>query len=221
MWTSPADVDARYRSFVAAVAARQLDEWLPDEPIRVADISADPRAGDVVRRAGHRMVPCPGGLAGLAEASVDAVVAEHLPAELAITAELTFQQAARALAPGGRLYATLESLAAGLGELAEAGRWAELADASVADVLLVPDPEALVRRCFGLEEIQEMLADAGLAVDWVRPRTVLLPDTVSRVLAEHPDRLHQLVDTEVTLAANRQGEPSSRYLVVSASREPD
>lgn len=207
-----------YARFVAAVAARQLDDWLPGEPARIADLSADRQVARRLRRAGHRVLAGAGELAELPEASVDLVVAEGLAAGLAIAAEQTFAEAALALRPGGRLYATVDSLLAGLGELAELGRWAELANLPAADVLLVPDAKTLVRRCFAAEEIREILTATGLVVHWIRPRTVLAPEPVNRVLASAPERLGQLVSTELALAADRSDQPIGRHLVVSAGR---
>ncbi len=91
------------------------------------------------------------------------------------------------LRPGGRLLLVVESLMLGLARLAEQGRWAELADAPSADVVLVPADDGTIRRCFWPEELRSLLADAGLEVEWVRPRSVLNPATVERALLQGGD----------------------------------
>ena len=51
-----------------------------------------------------------------------------------------------------------------------------------------------------------MLTDAGFAVEWIRPRTVLAEQTVVRALRVDRARMSSLVDTELRLSRSRQGE---------------
>ena len=112
----------------------------------------------------------------------------------------------------------VDSLVNGLSRLADQGCWAELADVPAADVVLVPGPDGRVSRCFWPEELHGMLTEAGFAVEWVRPRTVLAEETVVRALRVDPTRLHSLVTTELALAQRRQGESIGARLVASAVR---
>ena len=105
----------------------------------------------------------------------------------------------------------------GLARLADQARWAELADVPAADVLLVPDGDTVIR-CFWPEELHGILTDAGFAVDWIRPRTVLADETIGRALVADPLQLDQLVATELALAAQREGEDIGGSLVASAHR---
>lgn len=208
--------DDGYRRFYSAVAARQLADWLRAPAADVLDLSGDGVAEAVLAAAGHRRVPPPDLLREVAPGSVDMVVAEPLAQELALTAEVTFGEVARALRPGGRFFLSVGSLVLGLGQLAGQGRWAELTDSPEADVLLVPEDGGNVHRCFWPGELREGLEEAGLVVEWIRPRTVLSPPAVSRILTEHGGRLGQLVATELALAGERDGEAVGRYLVASA-----
>jgi hypothetical protein len=150
--------------------------------------------------------------------SVDAIVAEGGTLSAALAAEITVEQLFRLLRPGGRLLASVDSLVSGLGRLADAGRWAELADVPAADVVLVPEAEGRVTRCFWPEELHGMLTGAGFTVDWIRPRTVLAEETVTRALEQDRARLDALVTTELALELQRQGESVGRELVASARR---
>jgi hypothetical protein len=107
---------------------------------------------------------------------------------------------------------------AGLANLAEAGRWAELADVPAADVVLIPGNAGRVTRCFWPEELAGILTSAGFDVDWIRPRSVLAEETVMRALQQDPDRLDSLVSTELALEVRRQGESIGGQLVASARR---
>ena len=121
------------------------------------------------------------------------------------------------LRPGGRLLLVVESLALGLARLADQGRWAELADVPSADVVLVSDADGSVTRCFWPEALHSLLSDAGFEVQWVRPRSVLNAATVERALQQGgPAALRTLVQTELALAVDRQGESTGLHLVASA-----
>jgi SAM-dependent methyltransferase len=230
--------------FYDEVAAAQLAAWLPDGPQRVLDVSGG-RAGFAPRlvRDGHEVVHVsaepaalhgraddgPGrllrvtadtrSLSWLAEASVDAVLAESRALSLCLATEATVAEFRRVLRPGGRLLLVVDSLVLGLARLADQGRWAELADVPSADVVLVTAEDGSIVRCFWPEELQALLTDVGLDVEWVRPRSVLSPSTVERAVAEGgAAALRTLVQTEVALASDREGESTGIHLVVSARR---
>jgi SAM-dependent methyltransferase len=233
-----------YWSFYREVAAAQLQAWLPADPSRVLDLSgADGFAGqlaaaghEVVRAGTHagqvgrslegpgegtgRVLPVladPRSLTWLAADSVDLVVGESRVLSTCLAAEVAAEQLRRVLRPGGRLLLAVDSLAVGLARLAEQGRWAELADVPSADVVLVPDDDGSLTRCFWPEELVGLLTDAGFEVEWVRPRSVLTPATVERALEQGGrSTLRTLVTTELALAVEREGSSTGLHLVVSA-----
>lgn len=233
--------DSPYWTFYAEVAAAQLAAWLPDAPCRVLDLSRDPCFAGQLLTLGHEVVhvrpsraelptapPGSGRLlpviadtrsfAWLRSASVDLVLAESRALSMCLAAEITLEHLCRVLRPGGRLLLVVDSLVLGLARLAEQGRWAELADVPAADVVLVPDADGTITRCFWPEELHKLLTDVGLDVEWVRPRSVLTPATVERALAEGGRAaLRTLVRTEVALSVEREGQ-TGLHLVVSARR---
>lgn len=206
--------DSPYWLFYDEVAAAQLTQWLPAEPSRVLDVSGGGRFAGQVAAAGHSVVhvadePDP----------VDLVLAESRALSMSLATEVTLDQLVRVLRPGGRLLLVVESLLLGLARLAEQGRWAELADAPSADVVLVPGADGTMTRCFWPEDLRSLLVDAGLEVEWVRPRTVLTPATVERALSSGgAAALRTLVRTELALAAEREGESTGLHLVASARK---
>ena len=233
--------DSPYWLFYEEVAAAQVAEWLPAEPSRVLDVSGGRRFAGQLTAAGHEVVHVlPAGavrpdadgpgrllpvvadtrsLDWLQPGSVDLVLAESRALSMCLATEVTLEHLVRVLRPGGRLLLAVESLMLGLARLAEQGRWAELADAPSADVVLVPDAEGTLTRCFWPEELHALLAGAGLEVDWVRPRTVLSPATVERALDQGGGTaLRTLVRTEVALAREREGESTGLHLLASARR---
>lgn len=156
-------------------------------------------------------------LGWLADDSVDLVLAESRALSMCLAAEVTVEHLGRVLRPGGRLLLVVDSLALGLARLADQGRWAELADVPSADVVLVPDEDGTISRCFWPEELQALLTGAGLEVDWVRPRSVLTPATVERAVElGGAAALRTLVQTELRLSVDRQGESTGLHLVASA-----
>jgi SAM-dependent methyltransferase len=230
-----------YWTFYEEVAAAQLAAWLPPQPQRVLDLSGGRlRSAEQLVEAGHCVVhvrssldaPAPAarhnllpvvgdarGLSWVQEGSVDAVLAESRALSMCLATEVTVEDLRRVLRPGGRLLLVVESLVLGLARLAERGRWAELADLPSADVVLVPQEDGTITRCFWPEELQVLLGDAGLDVEWVRPRSVLSPATVERALAEGGhEALRALVRAECALAEEREGESTGLHLVASARR---
>lgn len=232
--------DSPYWTFYAEVAAAQLADWLPEASARVLDLSGCSGFAAQLVAAGHEVVhvgtdghppvelpPGPGRvlpvvadtrtLGWLASDSVDLVLAESRALSMCLATEVTLEHLARVLRPGGRLLLVVDSLVLGLARLADQGRWAELADVPSADVVLVPDADGSITRCFWPEELEALLADAGLDVDWVRPRSVLTPATVERaILQGGAAALRTLVTTELALAVDRQGESTGLHLVASA-----
>ena len=253
-----------YWRFQRAVAAAQLQTWLPPVGRVLLDISG-PQGGwaaqaaasghAVVRvmpalatlveplpdrpalrrrrpairphRAPGQLVPVvadPASLAFLADGSVDGVIAEdgalsrHLMAE-DVAAEIT-----RVLRPGGQLLACVDSLVLGMSILAEQHRWAQLTDLPQAEVVLVPWPDGRITRCFGPEQLRDLLTEAGLEVSWIRPRTVLSPSMVDHVLRREPSAIMRLVRAE--LAAGTEGSggaggsESFGIFLLAAARKP-
>ena len=240
--------DVLFDQFLAEVARAQLDAWLPAEPSLVLDLSLKcaRHVGLMVSR-GHTVVhadpaavrpdvsgpdlvaPADGGrlvtvradsrrLDWLADGSVDALVAEGSVLSESLATEVTLDDIRRVLRAGGRLLMCVDSLVSGLSRLADQGCWAELADVPAADVVLVPDGDGHVSRCFWPEELHGMLTDAGFGVEWIRPRTVLAEQTVVRALRVDRTRMATLVATELGLAHSRQGESIGARLVASAVR---
>ncbi|MFA1544833.1 class I SAM-dependent methyltransferase [Actinomadura chokoriensis] len=235
---------ARYWSFYRAVADAQLLRWLPRRPSRVLDVSGGQgRTAGRAAGAGHTVLevrdpgrpgrapkdePGPpargtipligdsGTLPYLADASVDAVVAENRVLSRHLATEATVAEIVRVLRPGGRVLLCVDSLTLGLALLAERNYWAHLSDVPSAEVVLVPWPDGTITRSFSSHQLRELLADAGLDVEWIRPRTVLSPSTVEHVLAESPRALSRLVRTE--LNAPRTDESLGIHLLASARR---
>ncbi len=232
--------DSAYWSFYARVASAQLSEWLPTSPARVLDLSGCSAFSGQLVAAGHEVVhaaaqvsSCPEQPAGagrllsvvadtrslgwLADGSVDVVLAESRMLSMCLAAEVTLEHLVRVLRPGGRLLLVVDSLALGLARLADQGRWAELADVPAADVVLVPAEDGTITRCFWPEELHDLLAGAGMTVDWVRARSVLAVATVERALQQGGEAaLPTLVKTELAHAADRHGESSGLHRVASA-----
>ncbi|WP_250281795.1 MULTISPECIES: methyltransferase domain-containing protein [unclassified Frankia] len=152
--------------------------------------------------------------------SFDAVLAEGRALSFCLATETTLEEIHRMLRPGGRLLLCVDSLLLGLARLAEQHRWAELSDVPRADVVLVPAEDGSITRCFWPEELRALLTSAGLDVDWIRPRTVLSAEAVTRAVASDVSCFPTLVRTEVDLSAEREGESIGIHLVASA-RRPD
>ena len=233
---------ADYWRFYDEVAQAQVAQWLPATPSRLLDLSGGHRFAEQVAAQGHevvhaltdaraldgaparhpriaRVVVDTRSLDWLGDASVDLVLAESRALSMCLATEVTAEQLVRVLRPGGRLLLAVDSLLLGLARLADQGRWAELADAPSADVVLVPDDDGTISRCFWPEELHALLSDVGFDVEWVRPRTVLSPATVERALEQGGTAaLKTLVKTELALAVEREGESTGLHLVASARR---
>jgi hypothetical protein len=137
------------------------------------------------------------GLEFLADGCADGVIAEDRTLSRHLAAEELAAEIARVLRPGGQLLACVDSLTYGMGVLAEQHRWPHLVDVPNADVVLIPWPDGTITRCYGAEQLRELFTGAGLRVNWIRPRTVLSPETVSYLLARDPSRFGELVNAEL------------------------
>ena len=223
-----------YWLFYDEVASAQLAAWVPEDRARVLDLSQDgPERAALLRDLGHDVVRIGAGpvdgvhtvtadtraLDWVADAAFDAIVAESRALSLCLATEETARDLVRILQPGGRMLLCVDSLTTGLARLADQGRWAELADVPSADVVLVPDDDGTLSRCFWPEELQSLLEDVGFDVEWVRPRTVLTPVTVERALATGGEEaMRALVRTELQLSQDREGETPGISLVGSARK---
>jgi SAM-dependent methyltransferase len=144
-------------------------------------------------------------LAFLADGSVDGVIADDGALSRHLMAEDVAAEIARVLRPGGQLLACVDSLVLGMSILAEQHHWAELTDLPQAEVVLVPWPDGRITRCFGPEQLVDLLTEAGLEVSWIRPRTVLSPSMVDHVLRRDPSAITRLVRAELAAGAEDPG----------------
>ena len=213
-----------YPRFHAAVALAQLMNWLPGGNRLIIDISGPgARTAEVAACAGHSVLrvidpgmPVPPaaaayeasgrlsvvtadgtGLAFLPDGCADGVIAEGRILSLRLAAEETVTEITRVLRPGGQVFACVDSLTFGMAMLAEQHRWPYLVDVPRADVVLIPWPDGTITRCYGAEQLRELFTGSGLEVSWIRPRTVLPPQTVSYLLARDPSRFGELVNAEL------------------------
>jgi SAM-dependent methyltransferase len=160
-----------------------------------ATASARPPAGGEQRL---RTVAADGaGLEFLPDGCADGVIAEDRALSLRLAAEELVAEIARVLRPGGQLLACVDSLMFGMAVLAEQHRWPHLVDLPNADVVLIPWPDGTITRCYGAEQLRELLTGGGLEVSWIRPRTVFSPQTVSYLLGRNPTRFDELVNAEL------------------------
>jgi len=219
--TGPA---AGYPRFYAAVALAQLTSWLPTGGRRfLIDISGPgARTAEVAALAGHSVLrvidperPPPPvasngasgrlstvtadgtGLKFLPDGCADGVIAEERTLSLRLGAEDLVTEIARVLRPGGQVLACVDSLTFGMALLAEQHRWPHLVDVPNADVVLIPWPDGTITRCYGAEQLRELFTGSGLEVSWIRPRTVLSPQTVAYLLARDPSSFAELVNAEL------------------------
>ncbi|GAA1534471.1 hypothetical protein GCM10009678_16000 [Actinomadura kijaniata] len=164
----------------------------------------------------RRVIADSGTLPYLGDACVDAVVAEHRALSRHLATEETIAEIARVLRPGGRVLLSVDSLTLGMALLAEQNCWAHLSDVPAAEVVLVPWPDGAITRCFWSDQLRELLTEAGLEVEWIRPRTALSPSTVEHVLKRSPEAMERLVRTELT--APPGDESLGVHLLASARR---
>ncbi|MFF3445084.1 class I SAM-dependent methyltransferase [Streptosporangium sp. NPDC002721] len=227
-----------YWTFYHAVVAEQLSRWLPETPSTVLDMSCgDGRWAVQAAKAGHRVVevvdfrrPATGrplhdisrvsqvradDLRFLPDCSVDAVLAEERAMSVELMAESAIGDVARVLRPGGQALVCVDSLVLGMAILAEQNYWAHLRQTG--EVMLVPWPDGSITRCFSSAQLRELLTDAGLEVEWIRPRTVLSPSTVDHVLASDSRALAWLVNTELDTHPD-DDDTVGIHLVASARR---
>ena len=188
---------------------------------------AVPRGSRAGGRPPGQVVPLvadPVRLSFLADGTVDGVIAEDGALSAYLMAEDIAAEISRVLRPGGQLLACVDSLVLGMSILAEQHHWAELTDLPQAEVVLIPWPDGRITRCFGPEQLTDLLAEAGLEVSWIRPRTVLSPSMVDHVLRREPGAITRLVRAE--LAAGQEDGPTAggsgsfgMYLL-AAARKP-
>ncbi|GLZ05480.1 hypothetical protein Acsp03_29460 [Actinomadura sp. NBRC 104412] len=164
----------------------------------------------------RRVIADSGSLRFLTDASIDAVIAENRVLSRHLVTEAAVAEIARVLRPGGRVLLSVDSLTLGMALLAEQNYWAHLSDVPSAEVLLVPWPDGTITRCFWADQLRELLTEAGLEVEWIRPRTVLSPSTVEHVLTASPRALPRLVRTE--LSAPMNDDSLGVHLLASARR---
>jgi hypothetical protein len=205
------------------VAQAQLTNWLPGGRELLLDISGPgSHTAEVAACAGHSVLrvigpgtaaappaagPASGRLAAVAadgpgleflpDGCVAGVIAEERALSLRLGAEDLVAEIVRVLRPGGQVLACVDSLTYGMAVLAEQHRWPSLVDVVNADVVLIPWPDGTITRCYGAEQLRELLAGAGLEVPWIRPRTVLSPQTVSYLLERDPSSFAELVRAEL------------------------
>ncbi len=153
------------------------------------------------------VVADPASLGFLADASVDGVIADNGALSRHLMAEDIAAEISRVLRPGGQLLACVDSLVLGMSILAEQRHWAELTDLPQAEVVLVPWPDGRITRCFGPEQLTDLLGEAGLEVSWIRPRTVLSPSMVDHVLRKDPGAVARLVRAELAAGAQEDSFP--------------
>ncbi|WP_369974947.1 methyltransferase domain-containing protein [Thermobifida halotolerans] len=155
-------------------------------------------------------------LSGFASEVFDGVIADNRVLSQHLVTEASLTEIARVLRPGGRTLLCVDSVVLGMAVLAEQDCWPELSYAPNADVLLVPWPDGAITRCFTGEQLGELLTEAGLELEWIKPRTVLSASTVEKVLGDNPRALNRLVEME--LKAADSGDDVSMHLLASARK---
>jgi hypothetical protein len=234
---------AAYWRFHDAVARAQLTSWLGNPGQVLADISGPASQAAVLAAAAGNTVlhvldagspvpehppPAPegvgrlrsvtadgAGLEFLADARVDGVIAEDRTLSRRLGAETLVSEIHRVLRPGGKVLAAVDSLTRGMAVLAEQHHWPHLIDLPHADVVLVPWPDGSITRCYGTEQLRELFASGGFEVQWIRPRTVLSPSTVSYLLARDPSSFRRLVEAELRTSAD---DSVGSQLVIAATK---
>jgi len=224
-----------YRLFHDAVARAQVQSWLPSARHLIVDVSGPHSASaELAALAGHKvlrvidsatagqsakgtthLVADSSRLSFLSDGCADDVIADDRALSTHLAAEAMIAEIARVLRPAGRVLACVDSLVLGMATLADQHRWAHLVDLPHADVVLVPWPDGTITRCYGPDQARELFTGAGLAVDWIRPRTVFSESMVAQVLRRDPASLPKLVRAEL---AARSDESLGAQLVIAASK---
>jgi SAM-dependent methyltransferase len=156
------------------------------------------------------------GLQFLADGCADGLIAEDRTLSLRLAAEALVTEICRVLRPGGRVLASVDSLTRGMSVLAQQHHWPHLIDLPHADVVLVPWPDGIITRCYGTEQLRELFTSARFEVNWIRPRTVLSPSTVSYLLARDSGSFPRLVEAELRTSAD---DSVGGQLVISATKK--
>jgi hypothetical protein len=154
-------------------------------------------------------------LSFLPNGCADGVIADDRVLSTHLAAETMMSEIARVLRPAGRVLACVDSLVLGMAVLADQHHWAHLVDLPHAEVVLVPWPDGTITRCYGPDQARELFSGAGLAVNWIRPRTVFSESMVTHVLRRDPASLPRLVSAEL---AARSDESLGAQLVISARK---
>jgi len=245
----PGSLTAYWR-FQRAVAKAQLKSWLPAGRRLLIDISGPAASGPAQAAAsGHTVVrvvpvhpgargagqhPPPlgrvapvvaeaGSLAFLTGGCADGVIAEDGALSRQLMAEDLAAEITRVLRPGGTVLASVDSLVLGMAILAEQHHWAHLTDLPHAEVVLIPWPDGTITRCFGPAQLYDLLAEAGLEVTSIRPRTVLSPSTVDHVLRQQPGAMTRLVRAELQAGRDPAGVSADEAFgitLVATARKP-
>jgi SAM-dependent methyltransferase len=234
---TPPDTDQlpAYWQFHHAVAQAQLLAWLPRGRHVIVDVSGPHSpGGELAALAGHQVLKVLGPgvsprkthatpliadasrLSFLPDECADDVLAEDRVLSAHLAAETMIAEIARVLRPAGRVLASVDSLVLGMAVLADQNHWAHLVDLPHAEVVLVPWPDGSITRCYGPDQARELFTGAGLAVNWIRPRTVFSESMVTHVLRRDPGSLAKLVRAEL---AARSDESLGTQLVISAVKK--
>ncbi|MGH3069437.1 MAG: methyltransferase domain-containing protein [Streptosporangiaceae bacterium] len=213
-----------------ATAGRPAVEWAAGPQVPRGPVARDGHRRRVSPGRLVRVVADSANLAFLADGSVDGVIADDGALSRHLMAEDVAAEIARVLRPGGQLLACVDSLVLGMSILAEQHHWAELTDLPQAEVVLVPWPDGRITRCFGPEQLVDLLTEAGLEVSWIRPRTVLSPSMVDHVLRRDPSAIMRLVRAELAAGAGdgtgagngtgNGGNESFGIYLLAAARKP-
>ena len=224
--SGPGSCAAEIAAYAGHHVLRVIDAASPGTPPGDPPIGAAPTPGASARTNREQTTFPPGarlatvaadgtGLEFLADGCADGVIAEDRALSLRLAAEDVVAEIARVLRPGGQVLACVDSLMFGMAVLAEQHRWPHLVDVPNADVVLIPWPDGTITRCYGAEQLRELLTGGGLEVSWIRPRTVFSPQTVSYLLARDPARFGELVNAELRA---RSDDSVGTQLVTAAFR---
>ncbi len=160
----------------------------------------------------------------LGDGCADGVIADDRALSVYLAAEAMIAEIARVLRPAGRVIACVDSLVLGMAVLADQHHWAHLVDLPHAEVVLIPWPDGTITRCFGAAQLYDLLAEAGLEVTSIRPRTVLSPSTVNHVMGQQPGAMARLVRAELQAgqdpAAGASPDEAFGISLVATARKP-